>query len=61
MQLFIVVGILLALDVVLLLSWHFIDPMYRTTKKLEPYVNPNNEDIEIIPENGKYNIKHEFF
>ena len=50
MQLFIVVGILAAVDVVLLTSWHLIDPMYRNTKQLAPYVNPLNEDIEIIPE-----------
>jgi len=50
MQLFIVVGFLAAIDVVLLTSWHLIDPMYRHTKHLAPYVSPHNEDIEIIPE-----------
>lgn len=51
MQLFIVVGILLAIDFAIMTTWHFIDPMHREIKKLEPYTNPNNDDIYIIPEN----------
>ncbi|ODM95362.1 Gamma-aminobutyric acid type B receptor subunit 1 [Orchesella cincta] len=51
MQLFIVVGILLAIDFAIMTTWHFTDPMVRDTKKLEAYNNPNNDDIMIIPEN----------
>ncbi|ODM88667.1 Gamma-aminobutyric acid type B receptor subunit 2 [Orchesella cincta] len=59
MQLFIVVGILLAIDFAIMTTWHFTDPMVRDTKKLEAYVtrlsgflqtNPNNDDIMIIGE-----------
>jgi len=39
MQLFIVVGILLAIDFAIMTTWHFIDPMHRDTKKLEAYVS----------------------
>ena len=38
MQLFIVVGILLAIDFAIMTTWHFIDPFYRETKKMEGYV-----------------------
>lgn len=38
-QLFMVVGILLAIDVVIMLTWQFADPFYRDTKQIEPMVN----------------------
>lgn len=37
-QLFMVVGILLAIDVVIMLTWQFADPFYRDTKQIEPMV-----------------------
>lgn len=38
-QLFMVVGILLAIDIVIMLTWQFADPFYRDTKQIEPVVN----------------------
>lgn len=38
-QLFMVVGILLAIDVVIMLTWQFADPFYRDTKQIEPMVS----------------------
>lgn len=37
-QLFMVVGILLAVDIVIMLTWQFADPFYRDTKQIEPIV-----------------------
>lgn len=37
-QLFMVVGILLAIDIVIMLTWQFADPFYRDTKQIEPVV-----------------------
>lgn len=37
-QLFMVVGILLAIDVIIMLTWQFADPFYRSTKQIEPMV-----------------------
>lgn len=37
-QLFMVVGILLAIDIVIMLTWQFADPFYRDTKQIEPIV-----------------------
>lgn len=37
-QLFMVVGILLAIDVIIMLTWQFADPFYRSTKEIEPMV-----------------------
>lgn len=33
-----VVGILLAIDIVIMLTWQFADPFYRDTKQIEPMV-----------------------
>ncbi|XP_066144261.1 gamma-aminobutyric acid type B receptor subunit 2 isoform X2 [Euwallacea fornicatus] len=50
-QLFIVVGVLLCVDVVIMTTWQIADPFYRETKRGEPYHHPSNEDEIIIPEN----------
>ncbi|ERL84086.1 hypothetical protein D910_01429, partial [Dendroctonus ponderosae] len=50
-QLFMVVGVLLCIDVVIMATWQFADPFYRDTKRGEPYLHPSNEDEIIIPEN----------
>lgn len=38
-QLFMVVGILLALDLAIMTTWQFADPFYRMTKQMEPVVS----------------------
>ncbi|EFA04929.1 gamma-aminobutyric acid type B receptor subunit 2 [Tribolium castaneum] len=50
-KLFMVVGVLLFIDLVIMTTWQFADPFYRETKQLEPYPHPSSEDIFIIPEN----------
>lgn len=50
-QLFMVVGVLLFIDLVIMTTWQVADPFYRETKQLEPYPHPSSEDIIIIPEN----------
>ncbi|GJQ78108.1 GABA-B-R2 [Trypoxylus dichotomus] len=50
-QLFMVVGVLLFIDLVIMTTWQVADPFYRATKQLEPYPHPSSEDIFIIPEN----------
>lgn len=37
-QLFMVVGVLLFIDLVIMTTWQVADPFYRATKQLEPYV-----------------------
>ena len=37
-QLFMVVGILLAIDIAIITTWQVADPFYRDTKQLEPRV-----------------------
>lgn len=37
-QLFMVVGVLLFVDVVIMTTWQIADPFYRETKQGEPYV-----------------------
>lgn len=46
-QLFMVVGILLTIDIVIMLTWQFADPFYRDTKQIEPVVCPLSADIRI--------------
>lgn len=49
-QLFMVVGILLAIDIVIMLTWQFADPFYRDTKQIEPvvsFVNFIDSNIEL--------------
>ncbi|XP_018049231.1 PREDICTED: gamma-aminobutyric acid type B receptor subunit 2 isoform X1 [Atta colombica] len=50
-QLFMVVGILLAVDLTIMTTWQVADPFYRAIKQMEPYHHPSSEDIIIIPEN----------
>lgn len=38
-QLFMVVGILLAIDIAIMTTWQVADPFFRMTKQLEPYVS----------------------
>lgn len=37
-QLFIVVGILLSIDIIIMTTWQVADPFYRSTKQIEPVV-----------------------
>ena len=39
MQLFIVVGILLAIDFAIMITWQLLDPFYRETKNMTKYVS----------------------
>lgn len=41
-QLFMVVGILLAIDIVIMLTWQFADPFYRDTKLIDPIVSSDS-------------------
>ncbi|KAJ3651049.1 hypothetical protein Zmor_017112 [Zophobas morio] len=50
-KLFMVVGVLLFIDLVIMTTWQVADPFYRETKQLESYPHPSSEDIFIIPEN----------
>ncbi|XP_051168791.1 gamma-aminobutyric acid type B receptor subunit 2 isoform X2 [Leptopilina boulardi] len=50
-QLFMVVGILLFMDLIIMTTWQVADPFYRETKEMDAYPHPANEDIMIIPEN----------
>ena len=38
-QLYFVVGTLVSIDVVTMTAWQIMDPFYRETKELEPYVS----------------------
>ncbi|XP_034937802.1 gamma-aminobutyric acid type B receptor subunit 2-like, partial [Chelonus insularis] len=50
-QLFMVVGVLLVIDLVIMTTWQVADPFYRETKRMEAYSLPSNEDVLMIPEN----------
>ncbi|XP_052867877.1 gamma-aminobutyric acid type B receptor subunit 2 [Anopheles cruzii] len=50
-QLFIVVGVLLALDLAIMTTWQVADPFYRETKYIEPSEHPTLEDVIIVQEN----------
>ncbi|XP_043477388.1 gamma-aminobutyric acid type B receptor subunit 2 [Leptopilina heterotoma] len=50
-QLFMVVGVLLFMDLIIMTTWQVADPFYRETKEMDAYPHPANEDIMIIPEN----------
>lgn len=41
-QLFMVVGVLLFIDLVIMTTWQVADPFYRETKRMEPYVGVCN-------------------
>jgi len=44
-QLFMVVGVLLAIDIAIITTWQIADPFYRETKQLEPLVSALIEHI----------------
>ena len=48
---FIVVGVLVGIDLAIMTTWQVADPFYRETKQMDPYSDPTNDDILIIPEN----------
>ncbi|XP_022836401.1 gamma-aminobutyric acid type B receptor subunit 2-like isoform X3 [Spodoptera litura] len=50
-QLFMVVGVLLAIDLAIMTTWQVSDPFYRATKQMDPYPHPSSEDIVIVQEN----------
>ncbi|BES98540.1 receptor [Nesidiocoris tenuis] len=50
-QLYMVVGVLLAIDLGIMTTWQVADPFFRSTKLMEPYPHPHSEDIIIYPEN----------
>ncbi|CAB3232884.1 unnamed protein product [Arctia plantaginis] len=50
-QLFMVVGVLLAIDLAIMTTWQVSDPFYRATKQMDPYPHPTSEDIVIVQEN----------
>ncbi|XP_013148746.1 PREDICTED: gamma-aminobutyric acid type B receptor subunit 2 [Papilio polytes] len=50
-QLFMVVGVLLAIDIAIMSTWQIFYPFYRATKQMEPYPHPTSEDIVIVQEN----------
>ncbi|XP_055525482.1 gamma-aminobutyric acid type B receptor subunit 2 isoform X2 [Wyeomyia smithii] len=50
-QLFIVVGVLLAIDLAIMTTWQITDPFYRETKHIEPSEHPTLEDVIIVQEN----------
>ncbi|XP_055677192.1 gamma-aminobutyric acid type B receptor subunit 2 isoform X2 [Lutzomyia longipalpis] len=50
-QLFMVVGVLLAIDLAIMTTWQIADPFYRDTKQMEPYPHPSLEDVLIAREN----------
>lgn len=45
-QLFMVVGVLLFIDFVIMTTWQVADPFYRETKKLEPYVSIDRRSVK---------------
>ncbi|XP_063854225.1 gamma-aminobutyric acid type B receptor subunit 2-like isoform X1 [Scylla paramamosain] len=47
-QLFMVVLVLLCVDVAIMTTWQVVDPFYRETKKMAPFMRG---DIEVTPEN----------
>ncbi|CAH1727931.1 unnamed protein product [Chironomus riparius] len=50
-QLFMVVGVLLAIDIAIMTTWQVADPFFRMTKQMEPYAHPSLEDVIIVREN----------
>ncbi|XP_004534372.1 gamma-aminobutyric acid type B receptor subunit 2 isoform X2 [Ceratitis capitata] len=57
-QLFMVVGILLAIDIAIISTWQIADPFYRDTKQLEPRHHESMDDILVIPENEYCQSEH---
>lgn len=42
---------LVGIDLAIMTTWQVADPFYRETKQMDPYPDPTNDDILIIPEN----------
>nr|XP_014085809.1 gamma-aminobutyric acid type B receptor subunit 2 isoform X1 [Bactrocera oleae]XP_036224854.1 gamma-aminobutyric acid type B receptor subunit 2 isoform X1 [Bactrocera oleae] len=57
-QLFMVVGILLAIDIAIITTWQVADPFYRDTKQLEPRHHESMDDVLVIPENEYCQSEH---
>ncbi|XP_030376042.1 gamma-aminobutyric acid type B receptor subunit 2 isoform X2 [Scaptodrosophila lebanonensis] len=57
-QLFMVVGVLLAIDIAIITTWQIADPFYRETKQLEPKHHENIDDVLVIPENEYCQSEH---
>nr|NP_524438.1 metabotropic GABA-B receptor subtype 2, isoform B [Drosophila melanogaster]AAD38614.1 BcDNA.GH07312 [Drosophila melanogaster]AAF55916.1 metabotropic GABA-B receptor subtype 2, isoform B [Drosophila melanogaster]AOQ14637.1 GABA-B-R2-PB [synthetic construct] len=57
-QLFMVVGVLLAIDIAIITTWQIADPFYRETKQLEPLHHENIDDVLVIPENEYCQSEH---
>jgi gamma-aminobutyric acid type B receptor len=47
-QLFMVVGILLAIDIAIMTTWQVADPFFRMTKQLEPFVSFLEYDFILV-------------
>lgn len=47
-QLFMVVGVLLFIDLVIMTTWQVADPFYRETKQMEPYVRRGTNSLSVI-------------
>ena len=47
-QLFLVVGILLTIDIIIMSTWQVFDPFFRDVKNLRPYVSLLNVIFLII-------------
>ncbi|XP_023348686.1 gamma-aminobutyric acid type B receptor subunit 2 [Eurytemora carolleeae] len=61
-QLFLVVGILLTMDIIIMTTWQVFDPFFRKTEDLRPYSPHGDVDVLIIPLNEycKSNYMHIF-
>ncbi|KAM7363585.1 gamma-aminobutyric acid type B receptor subunit 2 isoform 1-T1 [Cochliomyia hominivorax] len=57
-QLFMVVGVLLAIDIAIITTWQIADPFYRDTKQLEPRHHEHIDDVLVIPENEYCQSEH---
>uniref|UniRef100_A0A6P4F3W2 Gamma-aminobutyric acid type B receptor subunit 2 n=1 Tax=Drosophila rhopaloa TaxID=1041015 RepID=A0A6P4F3W2_DRORH len=57
-QLFMVVGVLLAIDIGIITTWQIADPFYRETKQMEPLHHENIDDVLVIPENEYCQSEH---
>ncbi|XP_077548786.1 gamma-aminobutyric acid type B receptor subunit 2-like [Haemaphysalis longicornis] len=49
-KLFMVVGVFLMLDVIILTTWQIVDPFYREARRGQPVASQGNEDVSVIPE-----------
>ncbi|XP_064477147.1 gamma-aminobutyric acid type B receptor subunit 2-like isoform X2 [Ornithodoros turicata] len=49
-KLFMVVGVFLMLDVIILTTWQIVDPFYRKAQRGQPVASHGNEDVAVIHE-----------